>query len=148
VPVLESSSDAVPDASPAPRLLATTPEPPARVVRMRLAPATSLDALDTIFGLAAKYDLVLFDARSRRVHIPLEEMAAHASATFWPGGAIQAAVAGGIGGVIAVVGWFLGLPLLSGILLLLGGFMVAMAVYTFVHEARKSVKGGRTRGGD
>ena len=67
-------------------------------------------------------------------------MAAHASATFWPGGAIQAAVAGGIGGVIAVVAWFLGIPLLSGVLVVVGGFMVVMAVYTFIHEGRKGTK--------
>jgi len=93
-----------------------------------------------IFGLAAKYDLVLFDTRSRRIHLPLDEMAARASATFWPGGAIQAAVAGGIGGVVAVVAWFLGIPLLSGLLVLVGGFMVVTAVYTFIHEGRKAAK--------
>ena len=90
---------------------------------------------------------MVFDARSRRVHLPLEEMAAHASATFWPGGAIQAAVAGGIGGAIAVGAWFLGIPVLSGLLVVVGGFMVVMAVYTFIHEGRKTARNGRT-GGD
>jgi hypothetical protein len=137
-PGLDATSDAVPNPSSAPIWLATDPEPPARVVGMRLPPATPHDVLDSIFGLAAKYDLVLFDARSRRVHFPLEEMAAHASATFWPAGAIQAAVAGSIGGVIAVVGWLVGIPLLSGLLVLVGGFVVVMAVYTFVHEGRKA----------
>jgi hypothetical protein len=137
---LEASSDAVSNASTAPIWLAAAPEPPARVVGMRLSPATQGDTLELIFGLAAKYDLVLFDTRSRRIHLPLDEMAAHASATFWPGGAIQAAVAGGIGGVIAVVAWFLGIPLLSGVLVVVGGFMVVMAVYTFIHEGRKGAK--------
>jgi hypothetical protein len=135
-PALEASSDAVRNASTAPIWLAAAPEPPARVVGMRLSPATQGDTLELIFGLAAKYDLVLFDTRSRLIHLPLGEMAAHASATFWPGGAIQAAVAGGIGGLIAVVAWFLGIPLLSGILVLVGGFVVVMAVYTFIHEGR------------
>jgi hypothetical protein len=103
---------------------------------MRLSPAMQGDTLELIFGLAAKYDLVLFDTRSRLIHLPLGEMAAHASATFWPGGAIQAAVAGGIGGLIAVVAWFLGIPLLSGVFVLVGGFVVVMAVYTFIHEGR------------
>jgi hypothetical protein len=67
-------------------------------------------------------------------------MAAHASATFWPAGAIQAAVAGGVGGVIAVVAWFLDIPLLSGILVVVGGFLVVMAVYTFIHEGRKAAR--------
>jgi hypothetical protein len=144
-PGLETSSDAVPNPSRTPIWLSGTSEPPARVVAIRLPPGTERDVLDSIFGLAAKYDLVLFDARSRRVHLPLEAMAAHASATFWPGGAIQAAVAGGIGGVIAVVAWSLGIPFLSGILVLIGGFMFVLAVFTFIHEGRKAMKARRTR---
>jgi hypothetical protein len=141
VPGLVVTSDAVPNPSTAPIwLAATTEEPPARLVVISLSPTAPGNTLEAILGLAAKYDLVLFDARSGRVHRPLEEMAAHASATFWPGGAIQAAVAGLIGGVIAVVAWFLGIPLLSGILVVVGGFMVVMAVYTFIHEGRKAAK--------
>jgi len=137
LPRIEASSDIAPNLSATPILLSTTSEPPARVVGLRLSPGAPRAELDAIFGLAAKYDLVLFDTRSGRVHLPLEAMAAHASATFWPAGAIQAAVAGGIGGVIAVVAWFLGIPLVSGLLMLVGGFMFAMAVYTFIHEGRK-----------
>jgi hypothetical protein len=146
-PGLEASSDAVSNASNAPIWRSTTPEPPGRVVAIRLPSATRGDALDTISGLAMKYDLVLFDARNRRLHLPLEEMAARASATFWPAGAIQAAVAGGIGGAIAVAAWFLAIPLLSGILMLVGGFMFVMAVYTFAHEGRKAAIARRTGGG-
>jgi hypothetical protein len=140
VPGLVVSLDAVPNPSTAPIWLAATSEPPARVVVISLSPTAPRDTLEAIFGLAAKYDLVLFDARSRRVHLPLAEMTADASATFWPGGAIQAAVAGGVGAVIAVVAWFLGIPLLSGILVVVGGFMVVMAVYTFIHEGRKAAR--------
>lgn len=138
-PGLETSSDAVPSGSGTPIWLSATDEPPARVVAMRLTPTTADDALDSIYGLAMKYDLVLFDARSRRVHLPLEEMAAHASATFWPAGAIRAAVAGGIGGVVALLAWSLGIPLVSGILAVVGGFMVVLAVYTFIREGRKAM---------
>ena len=143
-PGLDARSDAVPNPITAPIWLATTPEPPARVVAIRLSPATQAHTLESIFGLAAKYDLVVFDGRSRRLHLPLEEMAAHASATFWPAGAIQAAVAGGVGGVIAVAAWFLGIPLLSGLLVVGGGFIAVMAVYTLVHEGRKAAKARRT----
>ena len=114
LPDIEAASDIAPNRSTTPIVLSATSEPPARVVGVRLSPGALRAELDTIFGLAAKYDLVVFDKRSRRIHLPLEAMAAHASATFWPAGAIQAAVAGGIGGVIAVVAWFLGIPLLSG----------------------------------
>ena len=102
--------------------------------------------LDSVYGLAAKYDLVVYDTRNHGVHLPLEELAEYASATFWPGGAIQAAVAGGIGLVIAVVAWFLGIPVLSGIAIVIGGFLFVMAVYTFIHEGRKAMKARRTGG--
>jgi hypothetical protein len=137
-PQVEASSDAVPTQTRTPIWLSGTDEPAARVVSVRLAPAMSRGAVDTIFSLAAKYDLVLFDARRGRVHLPLEEIAANASATFWPAGAIKAAVAGGVGGAIAVGAWVLGIPLLSGLVALAGGFMFVMAVFTFVHEGRKA----------
>ncbi len=146
-PALETSTDAEPTATRTPIWLSATDEPPARVVAIRLTPATSNDALQDIVSLAMKYDLVLFDTRSRRVHLPLEEMLAYASATFWPGGAIQAGVAGGIGGLIAIVAWFLGIPILSGILVVVGGFLFVMAVYSFIHEGRKTLRARRTDGG-
>jgi hypothetical protein len=145
-PGLDVSSDAVPNPSKAPIWLSTDSEPPARIVAMRLSPDTSRDVLDSIFGLAMKYDLVLFDARSRRVHLPLEEMTAYADATFWPSGAIQAAVAGGLGGLVAVVAWIVAIPVLSWILAIGGGFMFVMAVYSFLHEGRKAIKRRRTGG--
>jgi hypothetical protein len=117
------------------------------VVRVPVSAATPRDALDAIFGLAAKYDLVVYDARSRQLHLPLQEMAAEASATFSPAGAVHAAVAGGIGLVIAVGAWLLGITLLSGILVVIGGFMVVMAGYTFIHEGRAAVKRRRASGG-
>lgn len=143
-PGLDALSDAVPNPSRAPIWLATTDEAPARVVAMRLSPATAFDALELILGLATKYDLVLFDRRNRRVHLPLEAMADYASRTFWPAGAIQAAVAGAIGAVIAVVAWIVGIPVVSWILVLIGGFLVVGAVYTFVHEGRKALKARRS----
>jgi hypothetical protein len=145
LPGLEASSDVAPNRSKAPIVLSTRPEAPARVVGLRLAPDTQPAELEAIFGLAAKYDLILFDRRSGRVHRPLEAMAAHASATFWPSGAIQAAVAGVIGGVIAVVAWFVGIPLLSGLFVLVGGFLVAMAGYTFAHVWRKTMRARRNK---
>ncbi len=38
--------------------------------------------------------------------------------------------------MIAVVAWLLGIPLLSGVLVLVDGFMFAGAIYTFVHAFR------------
>jgi hypothetical protein len=69
VPGLETVSDAVPTQSRVPIWMSGTDEPPARVVGMRLSPATP-DAIGSILSLAAKYDLVLFDTRTRRLHGP------------------------------------------------------------------------------
>jgi hypothetical protein len=143
-PDLDATSDGLRNTSTAAFWLTAPPDPPpARVVRIPISPATPRDLLDSVFGLAAKYDLVLYDTGSRAVHLPLDEMAAYASATFWPGGAIQAAVAGGAGLLIAVVGWLIAIPVLSGIAIVIGLFLFAGAVYTFVHEGRKRLKARR-----
>jgi hypothetical protein len=139
VPGVVASTDAVPTTSNTPIWLAATDEPPARVVAISLSPGTSVDTVESIVSLAAKYDLVLFDARSQRVYLPLEEMAAYASATFWPAGAVQAAVAGAVGAAIAIVAWLVGIPLLSGVLIVVGAFVVVMSVFTFVAEGRKRI---------
>jgi hypothetical protein len=143
-PELGASSDALPSTSKTPVWLRTSPEPPpARVVRIPLTDETQSHVLDSVYGLAAKYDLVVYDAGGRGLHLPLDEMAAYASATFWPAGAIQAAVAGGAGLVIAVVAWFLGIPVISGVAIVIGLFLFGGAIYTFIHEGRKAIRGRR-----
>ncbi|MET0773700.1 MAG: hypothetical protein ABWZ82_11485 [Candidatus Limnocylindrales bacterium] len=141
-PSLEVVTDASPGTSRLPIWLQTEDPPPAQVVAMRLGPATGHEDITAIGSLAAKYDLVLFDARHARVREPLAEMAEYASATFWWRGATQAAIAGGGGAALAVVAYVLSIPLLSGVLILVGGFLFVMAVFTFVHEGRQAL--GRT----
>jgi hypothetical protein len=143
---LELVSDANPNPSTKPTWLSGGDnEPPARLVAIRLTSETTGEDVNDVFSLAVKYDLVLFDARSGRVHFPMQEMADYADATFWPSGAIQAAVAGGFGLLIAVIAWLVAIPILSWIVILVGGFMFVMAVFTFVHEGRKAL---RSRGSD
>jgi hypothetical protein len=144
-PRLDAVCDAVYTPGRVPVWLSQDDPPPAHVVALRLSPETSRESIDSIFGLATKYDLVLFDAVNHRVHQPLAEMAAYASATFWPRGAIRAAVAGGAGGILAVLAWIASVPLLSGVVVLAGGFMFLMAIITFVHEARVPWRGRRSR---
>ncbi|MFL5778754.1 MAG: hypothetical protein ACJ761_07400 [Chloroflexota bacterium] len=139
---VEVLSDAVPTTSRTPVWLAPDPGPPARVVRIRLTPDRR-DVAESVLGLAAKYDLVVFERG--RIHRPLKELAAYASATFWPRGAIRAAVAGGIGLVMAVVAWLVGIPVVSWIIVVIGGFLFVMAVYTFVHEGRVALRTRRAR---
>jgi hypothetical protein len=136
-PDLEADSDGVRDASRRPIWLSTDEAAPARIVTIRLRPETAREDLETIYGLAAKYDVVIFDPRIPRLIRPLDQMAEHATATFWPRGAIQAFAAGAAGLGLAVLGWLLGIPVLSWIAILIGGFLVVMAVLTFVHEGRR-----------
>ena len=139
-PDLELLSDAAPSGRSTPIWLSGTDEAPARIVAVRLSPGTARDDLEAVLSLAVKYDLVLYDARSGLIHRPLEAMSAHASATFWPDGAIQAAVAGGIGGAVAVVAWTSSIPVLSGIAAVIGGFMAVMSILVFVQEGRKRLR--------
>lgn len=117
---------------------------PDRVVVVTLEPATARETLELVYGAAAKYDLVVYDPQRQSVHQPLAEMAAYASATLWPRGAIQAAVAGAAGAAIAAVAWVLNIPIVSGIAIIVGAFLFVMAVYTFVHEGRKRVGSRRS----
>jgi hypothetical protein len=139
LPDLDAQSDAVRDTSRTPIWLSTDDPLPAHVVAIHLTRDSAREELDAILGLAAKYDLVLFDSHGPRIHRPLEMMAEQASATFWPRGAIQAFVAGAVGLAIAVLGFYLGIPVLSWIAILVGGFLVVMAVFTFIHEGRRTL---------
>jgi hypothetical protein len=140
LPGLEISSDAVPRTTSVPIWVSASDEAPARVVAIRLGEATTRDVIAAVLGLAAKYDLVVLDARNRRVHFPLAELADHAGASFWPGGALQAATAGIIGAAIAIAAWVLAIPVLSGIAIVIGAFLVLMAILTFVHEGTKRLR--------
>lgn len=142
MPRLELVSDGMPSERTGPIWIQSTPEAAARLVAIHL-PAEAddaRDALETIVGLATKYGLVLFDAGRRQIHRPLELMAAYASATFWPAGAIRAGVVGLTGLLVAVVGFLSAIPVLGWALVLVGGFVAVMAVFTFVHEGRAALR--------
>jgi len=118
---------------------ASDPDPPDTVIPVELREGSEdevRDQLGEIFGLAMKYDLIVYDPQRGTVHAPLAEYSAAATAAFWPGGALRAAVVGIAGGVLAVVAWILGIPLVSGILVIVGAFLVVMTISVFVHDAR------------
>jgi Flp pilus assembly protein TadB len=104
-----------------------------------ITPESARETIEEVYSLALKYDLVVFDPQRRALHEPMAEMSAYASATFWPRGAIQAATAGGAGAVIAVVAWFVGIPIVSGVAVIIGAFLFAMSVLTFGAEGRKRI---------
>lgn len=144
-PTMEVASDVEPSVSSRPIWLETTPAEPARFVAIRLS--ADLEArhaeIELVFSLAAKYDLVVFEPAAARIHLPLEELAAYAEATFWPAGAIRAFVAGAAGTGLAFVAYVLGIPIVSGLLVVVGGFVAVMAVYTFLAAGRQAWRGRR-----
>jgi hypothetical protein len=144
LPDLDVLSDAAPNPSRRPVWLSIDDEPPARVVAIRLPRGGDGSAFNEVMSLAVKYDLVVFDAHTPLVRFPQQEMAEHATATFWPAGATQAAVAGGLGAVVAIVAWMAAIPILSGVLVVIGGFMAVLAIWTFVVEGRRTLR-RRTR---
>jgi hypothetical protein len=120
--------------------LQTEPAPPAHIAAVHLprsSPEALEEALSTIYGTAAKFDVVLFDANRGVVHEPLAELGAYAEATFWPRGAMRAAVVGGAALVATMVAWITGIPIVGGIVVIVGAFMFSLAVFTFAVEARK-----------
>jgi hypothetical protein len=124
-----------------------TREHPTRVIAVPLEQATLRETLSEVFGLAAKYDLVVYDPVRGVVNQPQAELAAYASATFWPRGAIRAFVAGAGGAILAIGAWLIGIPILSGVAIVMGLFLVAMAVFTFALEGRAAVRDRRNVSG-
>lgn len=136
----EVVADAEPHTGRGPVWLQTEPAPPAHVAAIRLPRSSEedlRDALADIYATGTKFDLIVLDALHGVIHQPMAEMAAYASATFWPRGAIQAVVAGGGGLLAAIAAYLIGIPIVSGVVIIVGLFMFVLSVWTFVAEARK-----------
>ena len=140
-PDLDVTTDATPIQGRLPVWLAgaTTdePVPKAHIAVIHFEPGPSRPVLESVFGLATKYDLVVYDPQRPRIYEPLAEMAEHASATFWPRGAIRTFVAGVVGLAIAVGAWVIGIPILNIVGVLVGGFLVVLSVFVLATEGRK-----------
>jgi hypothetical protein len=142
LPWLDVTSDAVPNPSKLPIVLSPDNEPPARVIAIRLPrddAAAVREAVEDIYSLAVKYDTVVYEPRRGTLHLPNEEMAEYASATFWPSGAIRTVIAIVIGLAVVALAWAVGIPLLSGGIALFALFMVGIFVFTLVAEGRKAL---------
>jgi hypothetical protein len=140
-PELDVTTDATPIHGRLPVWLAGAtrdePAPKTHVALIHFADGPTRAVLESIFGLATKYDLVIYDPQRPRVYEPLAEMAEHASATFWPRGAIRAFVAGVVGLAIAVGAWAIGIPILNILGVLVGGFLFVLSVFVLASEGRK-----------
>ena len=144
LPDVDAVSDARPTTTSRPVWLSGSDEPPARVIGIRLSEGAG-GVIETVFGLAVKYDAMLFDPGSGALTRPQQIMSQHASATFWPAGAVRSVVAGVIGVALAVFGWVLGIPIVGWLLILIGGFLAVLSIVTLIAEARKRLEIGRAK---
>jgi hypothetical protein len=143
MPDLDAMSDGERSTSTKPIWLATEPEQHARIVGInvpRNSPEQAGEVLEEIYGLAVKYDVVVFEPGRGAIHLPHVEMGEYASATFWPRGAIRTVVAIVIGAAVAVGAWLLGIPLLSGAVALFAALMVGIFVVSLVAEGRTALR--------
>ena len=141
-PELQLETDAVPTVTSTPVWMSGTNEPPARVVVIRDYPSVTEALHRDVMSLATKYDLAVFSPNADSgpvLRFPFQALEAYAAATFWPHGARQAATAGVGGAILATVAWFIGIPIVSGVLIVIGVFMAAMAILTFVWEGRRAM---------
>jgi hypothetical protein len=133
-------ADAEPHTGRGPVWLQTDPAPPAHVAAIRLprtTPEELREAVSIVYGTATKFDVVFLDANQGVIHRPMEEMSAYASATFWPMGAIRAVLVGLAGLAAAIVAYLVGIPIVSGLVIIVGIFLFVLSVATLVAEARK-----------
>lgn len=137
-------ADAQPHTGRGPVWLQTDPAPPAHIAAIRLprtTPDALREALGVIYGTATKFDVVFLDTNQGVIHQPMVEMSAYASATFWPYGAIRAVVVGGVGLLAAVAAYLIGIPIVSGVVIVVGLFPFLLSIATLVAEARKRAQG-------
>ncbi|HEX3266209.1 MAG TPA: hypothetical protein VHR16_11125 [Candidatus Limnocylindrales bacterium] len=139
MPGFEALAAAEPHRGRGPVWLQTEPAPPAPIAAIRLprgSESALREALADIYGTATKFDLMVLDATNGVIHEPMAEMSAYAKATFWPRGAIRAAVFGIAGLLAAVAAYAIGIPIVSGLVIIVGLFLVAITVFTFFAELR------------
>jgi len=141
-PQLELVSDAGENPNTRPVWLQSDEPAQARLVAMRLENATAEDAQE-ILSLAVKYDLVIYNPRQGTVREPQAEMSAYASRTFWPGGAIRTILAAGIALLVIAGAWLIGIPILSGLVIVFAAVMFAIFVWTLIAEVRRASRRGK-----
>jgi hypothetical protein len=97
--------------------------------------------LDTIVELARKHDLVLYDPQGPSFHSPAGE---HEGKPYVPtvGEYVRGALLTAFGVLLVVGAWKLSIPVLSWIIVFVGGFIAFVAVFGLVATAQ----GWRARG--
>jgi len=101
-----------------------------RIIDLSLSWIVPDDILNGIVALAQKHDLVLYDPQGPSFHSPVELLVEPIRRD--PAVLRQTLIGLLIGVVLVVGGWFVPLPVLNWIALVIGVLMVAMALYSIV----------------
>jgi hypothetical protein len=113
---------------------AQTPERSDRVVAMSFVWSVPGEVIDDVFALAREHGLVLYDPQGPDIHLPGgSDEAARREGFTW------ATLVGIAGALLAIVAWRLSIPILSGVLVVVGAALALMAIATVIHVARESL---------
>jgi hypothetical protein len=132
-PPLEAFSDEELAAGVSP--WADSPERSDRHVFLSIRWSAPNDVLDAIEELARKYELVLYDPQGPDVGVPSPERHVAVGPTF--GDVARTFVLGSFGVLLAVGAWVVSIPILTWIIVAVGGFVAFVAAFILFEFARE-----------
>jgi hypothetical protein len=117
-----------------------SPEGSDRLVWLSIRWGADDEDLDTIDELARKYELVLYDPQGPSLHSPGGEDETPYSPS--PGEFVRGALLAAFGVLVVVVAWKLSIPVLSWVLVFVGGFVTLVAPFSLVAIAQQAWQEG------
>lgn len=107
---------------------AETPERSDRIVDLSFTWSVPAEVLDEVVALARKHELVLYDPQGPCFHSPIELLVEPVRRD--PAVLRQALVGTLIGVAVLIAGLVMPLPVLDWILIVVGGFIIVMGIYS------------------
>jgi hypothetical protein len=123
---------------------AASPDASARLVALSLRWSAADEDLDTIVELARKYDLVLYDPQGPSFHSPVtpdeDEPYSPGLGEFARGALLVL-----VGAALAVGAWEVSIPILRWVLVVVGAFVVLVALIALWGTAEQTRRASRSR---
>jgi len=123
---------------------ADSPEGSDRLVWLSIPWSANGGDLDTIVDLARSYDLVLYDPQGPSFHSPPDE---NENAAYGPtiGEHARGVLLAAFGVLLGLLAWKVSIPVVSWILIFVGGFITLVAGGTTLAVAYEAWRGGASR---